>query len=242
MAPLILDDKFERALKDLGVPYAHLKETPQTPVTATNSDDAWTIDSVNYRGKIIPVVLSRELLPDMNLDQMVAHAKRAIKKGEPYSADAQLVYAVAKRAKEQGNEEVRKFMKDAIFSQYPNTLSVVRYNPAGKLDEIVHNPKLPNRFSTKVDFVSPDENVKGSARTNDYKALLGTSNPDEVDDVFGWVTGKRAYMVKINSKPSSTTERVVKLVASSIRFCLGCYYGVPQVAGASFGVCLPQKI
>ena len=142
---------------------------------------------------------------------------------------------------EQDNQEVRKFMRESIFNTYPNTLSVVRYNPTGKLDEVVHNPGLPNKSSTKVDFISPDGCVKGSARKNDYKALLGTTNPDEVDDVFGWVTGKRAHLYKVNSKPANVDERVVWLLADSNRFFLYCGRD-PQGASASFVVRLPQKI
>ena len=74
-------------------------------------------------------------------------------------------------------------MKEAIFSQYPNTLSMVRYNPGKKLDEIVHNPELPDEFSAKVHFVSPDEYVRGSKRKGDYKSLLDAESPDEVNDV-----------------------------------------------------------
>ncbi|MEK6850039.1 MAG: hypothetical protein AABX85_00510 [Nanoarchaeota archaeon] len=243
MAPTINTDD-SRAIKILdaaGIKYTLSTETTQTPVAVTDPGNVWTIEGVNYRGKIIPVVLSKELLPAMNLSQMTAYAKKAMKTGEPYSANAQLVYAIAKRAKKQGNTEVREFMKDAIFSQYPNTLSVVRYNPGKKLDEIVHNPGLSNEYSSKVSFVSPDEWVNGSTRKEDYKMLLGSNKPADVDDVFEWITGKSAYMYKVNAKPDSVDERVVRLNADSGWFGLDCVR-YPQGALASFGVSLPQKI
>lgn len=224
-----------------GLSFDVVRDAGKMPVAPVKSEDAWTIDRVNYRGKIIPVVLSRELLPAMNLKQMTAYARSAMKKGEPIPANAQIVYAIAKRAMEQDNREVQKFMKESIFNQYPNTLSVVRYSSEGKLDEIVHNPGLPNEHSSKVDFVAQDEWIKGSKRARDYKLLIGAKNPDEVDEVFGWITGKRAYSWRVNSRPISVDERVVWLYAYSGGFGLVCGWN-PQVAGASFGVVLPKKI
>ena len=235
--------RFLEANKPLvkGLSYEIVKSARETSTAEAVSDNAWTIEGVNYRGQIVPVNLSRKLLPAMNLSQMSAHAKKAMKKGEPYAANAQLVYAIAKRAMEQGNRDVQKFMREAIFNQLPNTLSVVRYAPEGRIDTIVHNPGLSNKYSTKVDFVASDELVRGSKRRNDYKALLGTDNPDEVADVFGWVTEKDTYSWRVNSKPSSVDERVVGLYAGSSRFCLDCG-GDPRDAGASFGVRFSQKI
>ncbi len=235
------DSRATRLLDVAGIKYTLTKKAPAKPVTLSGSDNAWTIKGVHYQGQVIPITLSRELLPAMNLGQMVKHAKKAMEKGEPHSANAQVFYAVAKRAMEQDNREVQKFMRETIFNQYPNLLSVVRYAPKGKLDEIVHNPRLLNRYSAKVDFVAPDEFIRGSKRREDYEALVGADNPDEVADVLGWVTGRKAYLWRVNRRPPSVDERVVGLSANSDRFDLDCSRG-PQNAVVSFRVILPQKI
>ncbi|MEK6926954.1 MAG: hypothetical protein AABX11_00830 [Nanoarchaeota archaeon] len=239
MAPLIdTDDQRATKILDAAVQYSlknPVSKTSSSPIV--NPASTWTIEGVNYHGKIIPVTLSRELLPPMNLSQMQAHAREAKKTGEPYSANAPLVFAIAKRAMKLRHIEIKNFMRSAFFYIFPNTLSVVRYTPARRLDSIVHNPDLSNQYSSKLDFVAPDEFVRGSKRRKDYQALLGTNNPDEVADVFGWLTGKKAYAFKPynTDRPQSVDERVVRLDTNSDRFDLGCD-GSPQGARVSFGV------
>ena len=243
MAPII-DTDDPRATKILdaaGVIYRLGIDVSAAPIVHTDSDNAWVIKGVNYRGKVVPVRLSRELLPAMNLGQMAAHSKKAMRSNEFYTPDAPLIYAITKRAMEQNDSEVREFLRKSFFGQWLNTLSVVRYQPKGKSDQIIHNPGLPTQYSNRLNFVSPDEWTKGSARAKDYKVLLGANSPDEVDEVFGWTTGKRSYLWKVNHKPASVDERVVRLDADSVRFYLNCSRN-PQFAFASFGVSLPQKI
>ena len=90
MAPIIhtVDPRATRILDAAGIKYTLGAKTTQTS-TAIGGDensDVWTIEGVNYRGKVIPVTLSKRLLPRMNLKGMITYAQEAIRTEKPHSA------------------------------------------------------------------------------------------------------------------------------------------------------------
>ena len=96
--------------------------TPTPPTIITPSSAFWTIENVQYRGKIIPVKLSKSLLDNRaarTQDEYIEYSLEAMKKGEFYTGSMPLQHAiftaVHKSPESQEKEEIRAFLKKNLF-------------------------------------------------------------------------------------------------------------------------------
>ena len=96
---------------------------------------------------------------------------------------------------------------------------------------------MPDQYIIIEDIISPDGylNNIGTNSQPALNAVLGGQNTAETDDVYKWITGKDAYISRLNQKPEKTEERVAWFGAISVRADLSCS-GDPSVSNSSLGV------
>lgn len=203
----------------------------------------WRIQGVHYRDSTIDVDLAKHLLDGGNAktqDEWIAYSKEAQAKNEFYTGDMPLQHAAftATYKLEEGamKEEIRAFVKKHMFERFLLTTTRIQYQPQGSMEDfITHNRAMSDEYVVKENFVFPDEWIEESTRPSNYKALLGVEDLKEINSVYHWLTGKRAYLWRVNGRSEGIVERVVWLCADSVGLGLGCGWS-PSGTGASLGV------
>lgn len=223
-----------------------LKEPEVTPITPNiiqpsstiSQGDYWKIENVNYRGKIENVRLWKQLIPSMNYDSLVKYSIQAKSKGEFYSPNIMLNFAIfdALHNSKDSNEkeEARTFIQESL-KKYPTNLTGFIYNPKNQLDEIIHNYKMPNeQFSYNDNIVGPDREII-SADKNVLEKILGTNDIEKIKKVFKWINNTPTWIWRVNSKPTNKDERVARLYANSGWVVVDCDR-IPSDGYPSFGI------
>ena len=224
--------------------------TPPSPpgiseVHILDKTQFWSISGVPYRNTIETVDLAKNLLDNGNAktqDDWILFSRSAKQSGEFYVGDFPLYHALFTTlfimrdhpAKRKEVEEMRSFLKDKFEKYWLTTLTRIIYQPRPQ-DTIVHNKAMSDECRVNVDFIDRDEYVKDSQRPHDYKTLLGTDNLGVINSVYNWITGKDAYLIRINQRPTTVQERVAWFVADSARAVLGCGR-YPSDANPALGV------
>lgn len=221
---------------------------PTADFTLEILTDSYRITGVNYRNNIHSVNFTKELLDN--------GAKKTQDKWVEYSLEPENRFIVGDMSlyhsifttlyKNKDNtmykdqiEEVRKFLDKILKQHWIMTLTRIQYQPSGK-DKVIHNFKMPDQYEIFEDITAPDEWVKNSTNNLPYKALLGTSNLTEINNVYNWLTGVDPYLYRLNNKPQNIDARVARFNADSDRVLLDCFRD-PQLSYSSLGVA-PQKI
>ena len=203
----------------------------------------WVIPEVNNRDQAHTVQLSKKLLGNGNAktqDEWAEYSRITKQINSFYTADFplynSLFTALFNRRNEKGTEEIRKFLKENFEKHWLTTLTRIKYAPKG-LDEVIHNYNMPDQYIIIEDIISPDGylNNIGTNSQPALNAVLGGQNTAETDDVYKWITGKDAYISRLNQKPEKTEERVAWFGAISVRADLSCS-GDPSVSNSSLGV------
>jgi len=210
-----------------------------------DSGDFWKVSGVSYRNGIYTVDLSKTLLEQgasKTQDQWASYAESAMQGTGFYTPNFMLQHALFSvlHANRESSfrdeiEQARTFIDENAKARWLATLTRIKYNPQGTIDEVVHDYKTNSVFSLDEDFVGPDEWVEQTQNTKPYKALLGTDNKDGIVEVYSWLNGVKPYLFRVNSDPDSTIERVARFVADSSRAFLYCYR-IPSYSNASLGV------
>jgi hypothetical protein len=192
-------------------------ESPIVPIvnpTFQSNLDFWTIENVQYRNEIFKVDLLKTLLDNGNLkiqDEWSEYSKTAKQSGSFYVGDFPMYHSLfTSLFKLKDNpriEEIRSFLQEQFKAKWLTTLTRINYNSKGN-DKIIHHYKMLDEYSIQDSFVGPDECVKDSKNKTNYKSLLNSDNLQEINAVYNWITGKDAYLWRINSKPASLDERV----------------------------------
>ena len=95
---------------------------------------------------------------------------------------------------------------------------------------------MPTQYEMQEEFIGPDGFVRDLQTSRvAFKALLGTENMQEIQDVYTWFTGVPPYLWRVNSKPREKDERVAGFFAGSDRANLDCVRD-PLDSGAGLGV------
>jgi hypothetical protein len=91
--------------------------------------------------------------------------------------------------------------------------------------------------SMHANIVGPNEWLKAAQQSKEaYKAILGTDDLQEINNVYKWISGKDACLHRVNNKPTNTTERVVALgVINDKLFYLNANYYIDYI-GPALGV------
>ncbi|MDD5133043.1 MAG: hypothetical protein PHD81_03070 [Candidatus Nanoarchaeia archaeon] len=166
------------------------KKEPQENNTKTqNLLDYWTIPNVKYKDKIVKIDLAKELLNEVKKDRFEI-------------ADAQLHYSIFKALYDNsdnlGTEEIKKFLKES-FSRKITTATNIEYRLTGDL--VIHNlieNHLSDRYITSTEIVGSNEYIKDSITPQKYKAILGSNNLQEIDEVFKWLFGGDIFAFFVN--------------------------------------------
>ena len=208
----------------------------KTTTTIEDLTDSYKITDVPYRNKIYTVNLFKELEPSRTQEE---HSKTN------KVADMPLYHAIFTTLfKNKDNpkvEEIRDFLETILKDNYLLTLSRINYQPKRKIDEVIHNYNQPTRYEIKENIVDPDEWVKNSTNSKPYKAILGTDNLQEINQVYKWLTRVEPHIWRVNSKPNQIDPRVVGFVAGSDGLVLDCFRS-PQYSGPALGVALREQI
>ncbi|MDO8509410.1 MAG: hypothetical protein Q7S27_07050 [Nanoarchaeota archaeon] len=208
-------------------PTTKIDDSPISPIQ--NHSDFWTIPGVIYRDEIITVDLSKSLLDGGNRksqNDWIVYSFGA-KAGDFYTGDMPLHHAVFTAAYKMSDspikEEIRKFIKKFMFDHFLATTTRIYYQPIGSLEDIiVHNRSMSNEYSVKEEFVFGDEYVKDSIRPSNYKALLGVDELAKINSVYEWLTGKRVYLIRINSRSDKIMEGMGSFDTSLATANLSC--------------------
>lgn len=203
---------------------------PPNPITPaqgkiTTLDDYWTIPNVNYRGETHDYDLAKLLLENRaqhTQSEWSAHYQTAKPRGEFHAPDFPLMYSILKAIRAQNGEEAKQFIKKTARENWLMTLTRIAYQPEG-LDTIIHNYGTSDEYKESVDFITPDELIKGTQKPKSYQVLLGTKDSvSEINSVFNWLNATDAYAFKLNSKPETLVECVAGFVANSGGAGLDC--------------------
>jgi len=193
------------------------------------SDDYWTIQNVNYQGKIQSMDLSKELLPRREFNDLMEYVKKA--KVEDFIAismrDTYSLFKAVYESKDKSKEEIRSFLKKKMKDSQLNTTTTIQYNKQSifssrNVDEIIHDYNLPNVDNIPQKFIGPNEFVKDSNEIDLYGNLLGSKDVNEINTVFNWITGKDLKMLRLNYKGIFGILKIVSLVSSNDYQILNC--------------------
>ena len=186
-----------------------------------------TIPDVNYRGEIQTWNIFRKMTSEMDISQLSELYETEKPKGNPHPASSDLIYSIflggfnLREKSPNEAQDLREFFKTGL-GRYPNTLSIVEYNPFFGEDKAIHNYKTSEEYELKGNIAGPDGLVKNLPDANFLEMILGTKNTGEINDVFKWINSTDSYVYRLNIKPSKKTEKVVWFLADSSRVCLYC--------------------
>jgi len=212
--------------------------------------DSYRITGIQYRNGIYTVNLFKELLTYQTQDQHAEHRKQVIadNTNEPYSLDYPLFNSTATSLFQNKDnsqykdkiEEVRQFLKQQMLDKWLMTLTRIQYNPENQKDKVIHNYNQQDSYKIELDsFMGPDGYITNSDTTNviePLQALLNTKQSlQEINSIYKWLTDVNAYIWRLNSEASRTTETVVGINTDSDRAWFNCDRHIDN-PNASLGV------
>ena len=206
-----------------------------------NNPNFWAVTGVNYRDGIYHVDLQKELLDNgdsKTQDQWSEYSKtNEFKLGDfpLYHSLFQALYQNRDSSNKHLVEQAKQFIKEKMFKNWLMTLTRIKYMPSPNKDIVIHNYKMPDQYNVSDDFVGPDEWVKKLKEKNTFKALLGSDNLQEINNIYKWITEKDAHIWRVNSKLEKQKERVAGFVAFSGRALLSCAWD-PRGSYSGLGV------
>src|SRR3989344_4158695 len=225
------------------------KATVNTPVSAEFSledlTDFWQVNGVNYRDGIYQVDLAKTLLDNGNnrtQNEWVEYSKKAIARNEFYVGDFPLyhsLFSVLFRNKENTKykdriNDVKELISKNMFNYWLMTLTRIEYKAQGQ-DKVIHNYGMQDQYEVQEDIIVKDDYISKMNPQNELKAILGSDNVNEINQVYNWLTGKNAYLWRINKKLEKDIERVARFDAVSDGAILSCG-GSPDYSNRALGV------
>ena len=219
--------------------------TLTTEFSLEDLTDFWRVNGVNYRNGIYQVGLLKELLDNKvtkTQDEWVEYSKEAIAKDEFYVGDFPLYHALFStlfRNKDHAQfkdniEQARQFLQKMFNDYWLMTLSRIKYKPSGQ-DLVTHNYGLQDKLEVQENILGTNGYINQINPQNELNAILGSNDVNEINQVYKWITGKDAYLWRVNSKPEKIDERVAGFIASSYGAGLGCG-GDPSGSDGALGV------
>jgi hypothetical protein len=207
--------------------------------------DCWRVNNVNYRNGIYTIDLAKKLLDngaEKTQDQWIEYSKQAILKNEFYLESFPLYHALFSSLffnKENAQfkdkiEEARNFVSEMCIKYWLTTLTRIRHKAIGK-DNVIHNYGMQDQHIIDENIIGDDEFVKNASDINVYKAILGNDDIILINNIYNWISGKDAYLYRLNNKPKKDHERVARFDTADDRFWL-CCYGDPAYSDRGFGV------
>ena len=240
-----IEGSLEKVLERNKNPNSSEPKVPQNTNLGFQSDqDFWTVDSVSYNGDLYKVDLSKKLLDDEKShtqDEWAQFSKTAKQNGDFYVGDFPLyhslftaLYDLRDSQRKNEIENVRGFLEKQFMNYWLMTLTRIKYSKKGK-DTVVHNHGMSDQYEIREEFVGQDEWVENATIIEPYKALLGEDDLPKINSVYQWLTGKKPYLYRVNSKPDKDIETVARFLAGSYGADLGCGRG-PSNSDPALGV------
>src|SRR3989344_4016037 len=211
---------------------------------------SYRITGIQYRNGIYTVNLFKELLPRQTQDKHAEHRKQVIADNTnefytPSYPEFHSVISTMEQNKDNSQykdkiEEVRQFLKQQILDRWLMTLTRIQYNPENQKDKVIHNYNQQDSYKIELDsFIGPDGYITDQNVTNviiPLQALLDTKQSlQEINSIYKWLTDGNAYIWRLNSEVSRTTESVARIVAGSDRVGFDCD-GHINLSYASLGI------
>ncbi|MBI4117034.1 hypothetical protein HY449_04800 [Candidatus Pacearchaeota archaeon] len=245
-----IDGALEKLLEGTKIQNAPEPIQPNPNLDFHSASEFWTVGRVPYRNGLYRIDLSKQLLDrgqNHTQDEWSQFSESAKQKGDFYVGNFPLYHALFAALHnlkgdsqiEKDVEAARNFLEKEFHANWLITLTRIKYSKTGK-DKVIHNHGMQNCSVVDAEFVGPDEYVEDATNMEPYKALLGTDDKNEINSVYKWLTGRRPYLYRVNSKPDKDREFVAGFVAGSGWAGLGCNWN-PSGAGRALGV-RAQKI
>jgi hypothetical protein len=178
--------------------------------------DTYRISGVVIDGNEYVVDLGKNLLDggkSHTQDEWVALTKR-LPSAKQYNAIILSLYANKDHANSQQRalvEEAKEMLKQDFVKHYMMTSTRVAYQSAGK-DKVIHDLRYAGQHTIDEDVVGPHAWINATSRIeNPIKAILGTDNLAEIEQAYEWLSGKKPYLWRLNSKPTQEDMRAVVL-------------------------------
>ncbi len=181
--------------------------------------EKYRVYGVPFKNDTYVIDIAKELLlggAKYNHDGWLAYSKKAAKdkvfalvSAPMYHALFTALYRNKDVAQHKGlMEKVRTFLHDTFDRNVVYTLSSVTYYAhIGPPDHVAHN--LPTERLIE-NIIGPDEWLKTSKHGRKAcKAILGTDNLEEINDVYHWISGYDTYLWRLDKTPQETTELAV---------------------------------
>ncbi len=192
--------------------------------------DCYRINGIQYRNGIYQVDLAKTLLDNgasKTQDQWANYSKEAIANNQFYLGDFPLYHSLFSALfsnKDNPNykdkiEEARTFAGKMCKNNWLMTLTRTKYKAIGK-DEIIHNFGMQDQYKINENIAGLDEFVKNGSNKEVYKAILGMDDINLINQVYNWISGKDAFLWRINSKQD--IECVARFNANLDRAYLDC--------------------
>ena len=214
------------------------KVDSETPTNLTSTQDSWKIEGVEYRDGIYTVNLAKQLLDNGKAKTQNQWTDYRNQSNSFYTADMPLHHSIFKALYQQRDtteaKEAREFLEQQFREKWLQTLTRITYTPKGK-DKLTHNIGTQEQYEINENIVGENGQIINIKTPKFLEALLGSSNKEEINNIYKWITNKDAYIWRINKNPKQNLERVAGFDSDSDWANLDCdrYLGISY---ASLGV------
>ena len=231
----------QRVLARQNSPETEEQQEEQQTIPTTNltsTQDSWKIEGVEYRDGIYTVNLAKQLLDNGKAKTQQEWIDYRNQSNSFYTADMPLHHSIFKALYQQRDtteaKEARKFLEQQFREKWLQTLTRITYTPKGK-DKLTHNIGTQEQYEINENIVGENEQIINIKKPKFLEALLGSSNKEEINNIYKWITNKDAHIWRINKNPKQNLERVARFDLGSDWAYLDCYWGL-DYSGASLGV------
>ena len=201
------------------------KVDSETPINLTSTQDSWKIEGVEYRDGIYTVNLAKQLLDNGNSKTQQEWTNYRNQSNSFYTADMPLHHSIFKALYQQRDtteaKEAREFLEQQFREKWLQTLTRITYTPKGKdklthkKDKVIHNIGTQEQYEINENIVGESGQIINIKTPKFLEALLGSSNKEEINNIYKWITNKDAYIWRINENPKQNLERVAGFVSVS---------------------------
>ena len=186
-----------------------------------NLHDRYRLQGIPYNGEIYVVDWSKKLLDNGNKHtqeewvQLLQNQEFQLPNTHIYHVTCSLLYQHKEGKHSKLVKKLSALFRKDFKDNWMMTSTRVKYNQSDP-DKVIHDFKTVNETSVDATFVGPDGYIVDNSFEDEMNVLLGAGDRDEINSVYNWISGKKPYLWRINSRPSNTAERAV---------VLGVYYG-----------------
>ncbi len=187
---------------------------PSSGFSIESLEDRYRVNGVSYQGNPSTVDISKALL-DNGASHVQVDWIEQTRQGEWKLPSGPLYFAVLAALYDNKNagivEEVREMLARDFKSYFMMTSTRVRYAREG-MDTVVHDFGYVTERAEEMNIVGSDGYVSGTSGFGvEMRALVGIDDCQKIEQVGRWITGKKPYLYRLNSKPKKDIERALVL-------------------------------